>query len=93
MKIKNYDYKYLLILFLAVIIIGNGCGIFEGVRLYEGASGSRKHKTKKGEEEKKGATSKNGNKVCYLQRLRGQGDYCQRKEGEIKKQQKRGKKR
>ena len=41
MKIKNYDYKYLLILVLAVLIIGNGCGIFGGVRLYEGASGKK----------------------------------------------------
>ena len=43
MKIKDYDYKYLLILLFAVIIIGNGCGIFGGVKLYEGASGAHTH--------------------------------------------------
>tara|TARA_B100000902_G_scaffold292849_1_gene279324 strand:- start:1560 stop:2021 length:462 start_codon:yes stop_codon:yes gene_type:complete len=43
MKIKNYDYKYLLILLLTVLIIGNGCGIFGGVKLYEGASGAHTH--------------------------------------------------
>mgnify|MGYP005644121233 CR=1 FL=1 len=29
------------ILFLSLLIIGNGCGIFGGVRLYEGASGKK----------------------------------------------------
>tara|TARA_B100001094_G_C17868289_1_gene640816 strand:- start:318 stop:767 length:450 start_codon:yes stop_codon:yes gene_type:complete len=53
MKIKNYDYKYLLILMLAVIIIGNGCGIFGDVRLYEGASGAHTHG-----KQQEGATSK-----------------------------------
>ena len=53
MKIKNYDYKYLFILLLAVIIIGNGCGIFGGVRLYEGASGAHTHG-----KQQEGATSK-----------------------------------
>ena len=58
MKIKNYDYKYLFILFLAVIIIGNGCGIFGGVRLYEGASGAHTH----GGDKKEGNTSKKKDK-------------------------------
>lgn len=53
MKIKNYDYKYLFILLLAVIIIGNGCGILGGVKLYEGASGAHTHG-----KQQEGATSK-----------------------------------
>tara|TARA_B100000575_G_scaffold293587_1_gene305518 strand:- start:6350 stop:6805 length:456 start_codon:yes stop_codon:yes gene_type:complete len=53
MKIKDYDYKYLLILLFAVLIIGNGCGIFGGVKLYEGASGAHTHG-----KQQEGATSK-----------------------------------
>lgn len=59
MKIKNYDYKYLLILLLAVIIIGNGCGIFGGVRLYEGANGAHTHKRQEGATSKKKEKSSN----------------------------------
>ena len=53
MKIKYYDYKYLLILLFAVIIIGNGCGVFGGIKLYEGASGAHTHG-----KQREGATSK-----------------------------------
>jgi len=58
MKIKYYDYKYLLILLLAVIIIGNGCGVFGGIKLYEGASGAHTH----GGDKKEGNTSKKKDK-------------------------------